>query len=294
MVAIETEKSKVRPLTLVNKLAYGFGDVAGAVFAALYGFFMSAFLLDVAGLRPGQVGLILGASVIVDAFTDPFIGSLSDRTHTRWGTKRPWLLFGAVPLGVAFFLHWLVPPLEGVMLFAYYLVVANLLRLAFTAVNIPYTALIPSMTRDYDLRTQLNTFRFMFSIGGSIVAILLHPVLVDMGGNAITGNALSAGVWAVVIIIATLSCFAGTFELPSDTPQNAESLNFFQRLRIVAQNRPYLIVTGIYLLSWLSLQIVQANLLLYTRYWLVAEDQFQIFVALLQIVAGVFLPIWAW
>ncbi|MEL6528292.1 MAG: MFS transporter, partial [Chloroflexota bacterium] len=163
-----------------------------------------------------------------------------------------------------------------------------------TAVNIPYTALIPSMTRDYDLRTQLNTFRFMFSIGGSIVAILLHPVLVDMGGNAITGNALSAGVWAVVIIIATLSCFAGTFELPSDTPQNAESLNFFQRLRIVAQNRPYLIVTGIYLLSWLSLQIVQANLLLYTRYWLVAEDQFQIFVALLQIVAGVFLPIWAW
>lgn len=294
MAVMAGEKRKDRPLKLINKLAFGFGDVAGAVYSALYGFFMSAFLLDVAGLRPAQVGIILGASVIIDAFTDPLIGSLSDRTNSRWGRKRPWLLFGAIPLGIAFFLHWLVPPLSGGWLFAYYFVVSNLLRIAFTAVNIPYTALTPEMTRDYDERTQLNTFRFMFSIAGSIVAVVLHPIIVSMGGDAIIGHMFSAGIWMVVIIIATLACFAGTFELPSTQPLNPKSYSFVERLKIVASNRPYLMVTGIYLLSWLTLQFIQANLLLYTRYWLLAEDQFTIFVALIQIVAAVFLPIWAW
>ncbi len=292
MAAVGVEKSKDRELKLINKLAFGFGDVAGAVYAALYGFFMSAFLLDVAGLRPGAVGLILGSSVIIDAFTDPFIGSLSDRTKSRWGRKRPWLLFGAIPLGIAFFLHWLVPPLEGAMLVGYYFVVSNLLRLAFTAVNIPYTALTPEMTRDFDERTQLNTYRFMFSIVGSIIAVVLHPILVDLGGGGLAGYAMSAGIWMVVIIIATLGCFAGTFELPATQPINPKSYNFIQRLQIVFSNKPYLMVTGIYLLSWLTLQFIQANLLLYTRYWLDAEDQFTIFVALIQIVAAIFLPIW--
>lgn len=294
MAVITGEKHKDRPLKLVNKLAFGFGDVAGAVYAALYGFFMSAFLLDVAGLRPGAVGLILGTSVIIDAFTDPFIGSLSDRTRSRWGSKRPWLLFGAVPLGIAFFLHWLVPPLTGGLLVAYYFVVSNLLRIAFTAVNIPYTALTPEMTRDYDERTQLNTFRFMFSIVGSIVAVVLHPIIVSMGGDEIMGHVFSAGIWAVVMIVATITCFAGTFELPSTERINPKAYNFRQRLQIVFSNRPYLMVTGIYLLSWLTLQFIQANLLLYTRYWLLAEDQFTIFVALIQIVAAIFLPIWGW
>ncbi|MGJ3237724.1 MAG: MFS transporter [Anaerolineae bacterium] len=293
MVALTNEKPQPeRELKLINKLAFGFGDVAGAVYAALYGFFMSAFLLDVAGLRPGAVGLILGSSVIIDAFTDPLIGSLSDRTRTRWGYKRPWLLFGAVPLGMAFFLHWLVPPLDGWLLIGYYFIVSNLLRLAFTAVNIPYTALTPQMTRDFDLRTQLNTFRFMFSIGGSILAVVLHPMLVSLGSDELIGHALSAGVWMVLIIVATLSCFAGTFELPTAHVPNPRHYNFVQRLQIVFNNRPYLIVTGIYLLSWLTLQFIQANLLLYTRYWLDAEDQFTVFVALIQIVAAVFLPIW--
>lgn len=292
MVAVAGEKSKDRELKLVNKLAFGFGDVAGAVYAALYGFFMLAFLLDVAGLSPATAGIIIGASVIVDAFTDPIIGSLSDKTRSRWGSKRPWLLFGAIPLGIAFFLHWLVPPLDGWMLFGYYFLVSNLLRIAFTAVNIPYTALTPAMTRDFDLRTQLNTYRFMFSISGSIIAIVLHPILVDMMGNDIAGHAFSAGIWMVLIIIATLTCFAGTFELPTTEPVNPKSYSLLERLKIVFSNKPYLMVTGIYLLSWLTLQFIQANLLLYTRYWLDAEDQFTIFVALIQIVAAVFLPIW--
>ena len=169
----------------------------------------------------------------------------------KWGRKRPWLLFGAVPLGIAFFLHWLVPPLSGFWLVAYYFVVSNLLRVAFTAVNIPYTALTPEMTRDYDERTQLNTFRFMFSIVGSIVAVVLHPVIVGMAGDALTGHMFSAGIWMVVIIVATLACFAGTFELPPTQAVNPKSYSFIQRLQIVA-SKPSLFDGNRHLLTQLA------------------------------------------
>jgi len=287
-----TTTDTTRKLTLKNKLAYGVGDISGTIFAALYGFFMQAFLLDVAGLNPAAAGAIFAIAQIWDAVTDPLIGSLSDRTRTRWGRKRPWLLFGAIPLAIAFFLHWLVPPLTGTALILYYLFVALLLRTTFTIVNVPYTAMTPQMTRDYDERTQLNTFRFMFSILGGMVAVITHPIFVGLGDGQIAGHALSAGIFAVIIVVTVWMCFAGTYELPYPDDDNKKQLPFVQRLRIVLANRPYLIVTGIYLLSWLTLQFIQVNLLLYARYWLNAEDQFTIFVAILQGTAALFLPIW--
>ena len=293
MASLAQEKPKERKLELINKLAYGAGDLSGAIFAGVYGFFMLAFLLDVAGLSPGYAGLIFAIAQIWDALTDPLVGTLSDRTRTRWGKKRPWLLFGAVPFGIAFFLHWLVPPLAGVPLFLYYLVVALFLRTAFTSVNVPYAALTPELSRDYDERTQLNTFRFFFSIVGSMTAIILHPIIVGLGSDQFIGHAMSAGIWMVVIIVTIWMCFAGTYELSADEPvKKTGEKSFAQRIQIVLKNRPYLIVTGLYLLSWLTLQFIQANLLLYTRYWLIAEDQFTYFVAIIQGTAAIFLPIW--
>jgi GPH family glycoside/pentoside/hexuronide:cation symporter len=293
MASFAQEKPKARELKLINKLAYGTGDLSGAIFAGVYGFFMLAFLLDVAGLRPSSAGLIFAIAQIWDAITDPMVGTLSDRTRTRWGKKRPWLLLGALPFGIAFFLHWLVPPLGEGALFFYYLIVALFLRTAFTAVNVPYAALTPELTRDYDQRTQLNTFRFFFSIVGSMTAIILHPIIVSMGSDQIVGHAMSAGVWMVVITVSVWMCFAGTYELSADEPvQKMGEKSFAQRIQIVLKNRPYLIVTGLYLLSWLTLQFIQANLLLYTRYWLLAEGQFTYFVAIIQGTAALFLPVW--
>lgn len=283
--------SEVR-LPLATRLAFGFGDTAGAVFAVLYGFFMQAFLLDVAGLAPVAVGAIFAISQIWDAILDPVVGGLSDQTRSRWGRRRPWLLFGALPFGLAFFLHWLVPPLAGAGLFAYYLIVGLLLRTGFTAVNVPYTALTPDLAPDYDGRTQLTFYRFTFSILGGLVAVVLHPVLVGLGGNVYTGHALSAGIWMLVIVAATWTCFAGTREAPPPA-RRAAPLPAARRLALIVGNRPYLMVTAIYLLSWLALQFVQVNLLLYARYWLGAEAQFTGFVAVLQITAAGFLGVWA-
>src|SRR5512136_817638 len=188
---------KLSPLT---KLAFGVGDLGPAIVAAINGFFLNAFLLDVAGLRPAVAGTIFLVVKIWDAVNDPIMGALTDRTRTRWGRRRPWLLFAAIPFGVFFFLQWIVPPLDDFGKFWYYLLVALLLDMAYTAVNVPYAALTPELTHDYDERTSLSSYRFSFSILGGVLAAFLHTIIVGAvasarGGNIFLGYRVIAAIW---------------------------------------------------------------------------------------------------
>jgi glycoside/pentoside/hexuronide:cation symporter, GPH family len=231
------------------------------------GFFLNAFLLDIAGIRPGAAGIIFLIVKIWDSVNDPIIGRLTDRTNTRWGRRRPWLLFGAIPFGLAWFLQWLVPDLSASGLFWYYLVVALLLDTGFTAVNVPYTALTPELTQDYDERTSLNSYRFSFSILGGLAALAVHSVLVDSfdqrdarvrpqrrrhGGRHCPQQPDHL-------------CLHGRSYFKE--AKEEEDPGFVEGVKIALSNRPFLYVVTIYLLSWLCIQFVQANMLLYVRYW---------------------------
>ncbi|HEY9835758.1 MAG TPA: MFS transporter, partial [Vampirovibrionales bacterium] len=149
----------------------------------LISFTLLIFLTEVAGLDPGLAGTVLMIGKVWDAINDPVIGMLSDRTRSRWGRRRSWMLFGSLPFGLSFFLYWLVPhfsadpDLNKSLLFGYYILVSIFFHAAYTAVNLPYTALTPELTEDYNERTSLNSFRFAFSIGGSILALILGVVL---------------------------------------------------------------------------------------------------------------------
>lgn len=279
-------------LPIKTKLAFGVGDLGAAIVASVQGFFLNAFLLDVAGMRPAAAGAIFLIVKIWDSVNDPVIGALTDRTNTRWGRRRPWLLFGAIPFGLAFFLHWLVPDVGDVGKFIYYLVVALLLDTAFTAVNVPYTALTPELSEDYDERTSLNAYRFSFSILGAMVAAFLHGIIVAGFDNPKTGNAIAAAIWAFFITSSALITFAYTRE-SHFRQESAEGPGFMDGLRIVFRNRAFLFVTTIYLLTWLCIQFVQANLLLYARYWLGAEEQFPFIILAIQVTAFIFLLVWA-
>ena len=179
-----SEKSVDREkLNFTTKLAYGSGDMGPAITANVLAFFLLYFFTNVAGLPAGLAGSILAIGKIGDAINDPIAGILSDRTRTKWGRRIPWMLFGAIPFGIFFFLQWLVPNFSedpGVnnwCLFAYYILIATLFNLAYTAVNLPYTALTPELTQDYNERTSLNSFRFAFSIGGSILSLVLAQII---------------------------------------------------------------------------------------------------------------------
>ncbi len=278
-------------LSTLTKLAYGAGDTSAAIVAAVNGFFLNAFLLDVVGLRPAAAGTIFLLVKIWDAVNDPLVGMLTDRTKTRWGRRRPWLLWGAIPLGLAFFLHWIVPPLGDAGKFWYYLLVGILLDTAFTAVNVPYAALTPELTHDYDERTSLSSYRFSFSILGGVSAAFLHTVIVGAFDSPFTGNAVSAAILSFFIIVPNFITFAFTREVhfQEDRP---EGPGFFAGLRLAFSNRAFVLVTLIYLLSWLSIQFVQTNFFLYVKYWMDAEDLFGMLIMAVQLSAFVFVLIW--
>lgn len=176
----QTPREKLYSTT---KLAFGAGDVGPALTANILVFFLLPFLTNVAGLSPSLAGSVLFVGKISDAINDPIIGILSDRTSTRWGRRIPWIVFSIIPFGLVFFLQWLVPSFtsnsttNSIFLFIYYVFIGVLFNIFYTAVNLPYQALTPELTRDYNERTSLNSYRFGFSIGASIFSLILAQIV---------------------------------------------------------------------------------------------------------------------
>ena len=287
----ETARDK---LPLTTKLAYGAGDLGPAIVAGVNGFFIFDFLINVAGLRPAAAGSVFLVAKIWDAVNDPVVGWLTDKTVTRWGRRRPWLLFAAIPFGLAFFLHWIVPPLSEGAKFWYYLVVGLLLDTAITAVNVPYVSLTPELTHDYDERTSLTSVRMSFSILGSVLAVFFHTQIVSAFDDPYTGNAVSAGVWAFFLITPCFITFFGTREPEhTATPAASEGPGFLDGLWIAFSNRAFILVTVIYMLSWLTIQFVQNNLFIYVKDWVKMDTRVFGFVLLaLQFSGFVWVLIW--
>lgn len=175
-----TQSLSAEKLHFTTKLAYGAGDFGPAITANILVFYLLFFLTDVAGIPPALAGSVLMIGKIFDAINDPIIGLLSDRTRSRWGRRLPWILAGMVPFAVLNWAQWLIPHFSDDRLtnqwglFAYYVAIAMGFNLCYTIVNLPYTALTPELTQNYNERTRLNSFRFAFSIGGSILSLLLY------------------------------------------------------------------------------------------------------------------------
>jgi GPH family glycoside/pentoside/hexuronide:cation symporter len=257
-------------LTLKTKLSYGAGDLGTAITANLIAFFILIFYTDTAGLSPAIAGSILFLGKLWDAINDPIIGYFSDKTRTRWGRRRPWILFGAIPFGVSYALLWWIPfPDDKTALAIYYFVTAILFNTFYTVVNLPYSALTPELTDDYDERTSLNNYRFAFSIGGSILSAVLQVRIVQaFGRDGVTGNLVAGIFWAIVAIVPLFICFWGTSEKKLPTTTENETLPYWQQVKIAFSNIPFLHIIGIYICSWLALQATATVIPYYVTYWI--------------------------
>jgi len=296
-------------LNLKTKLAYGAGDMGTAITVNILGWFLSFFLTNVAGLSAGMASNIRLVSGVWDAGIDPIVGVLSDRTRSRWGRRHPWMLFGTIPLGIFFFLQWLVPRFgaSGSVgqqwgLFWYYVLVSICFNTSFTAVNLPYTALTPELTTDYNERTSLNSFRFAFSISGSILSLILAQVIFS-GFNNDSGKQylVLGGICAVIAVLPVYWCVWGTrdrvatIDKQRHDAENSEPISFWKQIQIVFSNRPFLFVTGIYLFSWLAVQISQNIILYYVVSWMGLPKSVSAQVALaIQGTALVMLFVWSY
>jgi len=284
---------KSEKLSLSTKMAYGAGDFGTSLTANILIFFLLPFFTDVAGLRPSVAGVILAVSKIWDAVNDPVVGVLSDRTRTKWGRRRPWMLFSAIPFGLSFLAQWWVPfPNNETALIIYYVAIAILFNTFYTCVNLPYTALTPELTQDYNERTSLNSFRFAFSIVASIISGVGHLAIVKIFPDQATGYFVAGLIWSVLSVLPIFWCVWGTREKYRRDELIAE-IPFWTQLRIAFTNRPYLYVIGIYICSWLAFQNTATILPYYVTYWMKKPDLVGLTILAVQGTALIMLFVWA-
>ncbi|MGF1495695.1 MAG: MFS transporter [Elainellaceae cyanobacterium] len=273
-------------LSFWTKLSYGIGTIGTSLTGSILAFFFMFFLTDVAGVPAAWAGSILMIGQISDAVSDPIIGMWSDRTKSRWGRRYPWILAGAVPFGLSFFLLWLIPSSNVGLLFIYYVVIGILFKTAFTAVYLPYVSLTPELTQGYHERTSLNSFRFTFSIGSSILALALVGVIFDLVDDLSTRYVMVGIVGALLCVVPLYICVWGTRRrvLASErrhaqTPRPAP-LPLVEQVRIAFSNRPFLLVMGIYLCSWLAAQMTAVVMQYFVVSWMNLSAQIFTYFAL--------------
>ncbi|MBE9099706.1 MFS transporter [Vacuolonema iberomarrocanum] len=294
-------------LNFITKLAYGAGDLGPAITANILGVFLLIFFTNVAGLSPGIAGSLLMLGKIWDAFNDPMVGWVSDRTKSKLGRRLPWMLWGAVPFGLFFCLQWVVPQFSTEpsvnqwSLVAYYLAIAVIFNTFYTIVNLPYTALTAEITHDYDERTSLNSFRFAFSIGGSILSLIIALAIFQFGPTEARSQYFLLGLLcAILSVVPLFLCVWGTkrrvIEMERDRlakPQ-APPLRFREQIRIAFRNRAFLYVIGIYLCSWLAVQNTVTIIPYFVQDWMGGSQQdFTLVVIAVQVTGLAMLFVWS-
>jgi glycoside/pentoside/hexuronide:cation symporter, GPH family len=238
-------------LTLKEKFGYGLGDMASnIVYQAVINVLMY-FYTDVYGIEAAAAGTLMIVVRLFDAITDPIMGAVADRTRTRWGRYRPWMLWFAVPYGMVAVAAFITPDVSTGTKLVYAYISYALLMTAYTAVNIPYSALAGVMTSDKDERSGLQSWRFgMAMVGGFLVTVSIWPLSRILGGggkpeNLQLGFPFAVALLAVVGVIALFGCFAWTRErtYPDEQIQkeSARRTNVFEDLGAMFRNSQWLI-----------------------------------------------------
>jgi glycoside/pentoside/hexuronide:cation symporter, GPH family len=277
-----------------TKLIYGFGDTGFSLTTTIIAAYFAFFLTDAVGIAAGTAAIAIFIGRTWDYVNDPIIGHISDRTRTRWGRRRPFLLFGALPFALAFCLMWYRPPIESqVWLAAYYGLAYALFDSAATFVYMPFYALTPELTSNYDERTTLTTYRMFFSILGSLIAFTVPLMIVGAFQAQNASRILAMGAFfGLISAIPLLLVFFGTRERQEYSDLKQPELK--ESLRAAVKNRPFIFGMVIFLLTWVSVDILQAMLLYFIKYVVQRESQSTEIMAVIFVTAMIVLPFWEW
>ena len=207
-------ESATAPLSFTEKLGYGLGDMASNFYMGFFGLFLLYYYTDVFGISPAAAATMLLLTKIVDAISDPAMGLIADRTESRWGRYRPYLLWAAVPYALLGYLLFLGPDLSdtGKLIWAY--VTYTLVMLAYTAINVPYSALLAVISSVAEERTKATQFRFVSASLGTLAVGAFATPLVRWfgGGDEVLGFRLTIILFAVLSVVIFWFTFATTRE----------------------------------------------------------------------------------
>lgn len=281
---MENRQNETGKVPFLSKLAYGFGDV-GCNFSWMFvGNFLMIFYTDVCGIPMAAVSLLMLISRVWDAVNDPVIGALSDRTKTRWGRYRPWLLIGAPLTAIVLVLtFWAHPGWSDAGKTVYMYITYCVLVLGYTCVNIPYGTLCGAMTQNMEERAQINTSRSVCAmIAINIINMVTLPLISLLGGeNQARGYLLVTVLYGGIFTACHWFCFAKTKEVV--TPPAREKLPLLVQLKAAAQNQPYLIALAGQFLFGITLYGRNADLLYYFKYVEGDESLFTLYSMILMV-----------
>ena len=264
-------------IRLSEKIGYGLGDMSSSMFWKLFGAYLMIFYTDVFGISAAVVGTMFAVTRVWDSFFDPVVGAVADRTSSRWGRFRPYLLFLAVPFGVIGILTFLTPPFGQTGKIVYAFITYALMMMVYSAINVPYASLLGVMSPDPADRNTLATYRMTFAYLGSFALLLFMPLVNAFGGGDSGGPMLgwltapqagwlmAAGVIAVVCVLLFLGCFALTKERVRPVRQGKTSLK--TDLRDLLHNRPWWILLGAGVASLVFNSIRDGATIYYFKYY---------------------------
>jgi GPH family glycoside/pentoside/hexuronide:cation symporter len=286
----------MKKLSFSTKLTYGIGDIASNFFIVTTGMFLLYFLIEIVGVDPTLAGIMLLFPKLWDVVSDPIMGGISDVTKTRFGRRRPYLLFGAIPFGLTFFIIFVAPHYKTD--FANALHVALLFALgctAFTVINVPYSSMVAEMSDDYNERMSITSFRMIFSSVGVLLAGGLAMPLVELGGGGVVNEAgfrFMGLVFGVIIVITCLVCFWGTRKAPS-LPPKEKMPPIGEQIKIALRNFPFLMLMSSYFFQALAAGILMAGFIFYVKYAMeLPETAMEIVFPIFLVTAIIFIPVW--
>ena len=256
-----------------EKIGYGFGDMASSMIWKLFGSYLMIFYTDVFGMPAAVVGTMFLITRVWDSAFDPIIGIIADRTQSRWGKFRPYLLYLAIPFAVIGVLTFTTPDFSdgGKVIYAYF--TYSLMMMVYSAINVPYASLLGVMSPESKDRNMLSTYRMTFAYIGSFIALLLFMPMVNrfsMGHDEQHGWMMSVIVIAVLCALLFYGCFAWTTERVKPIKKQQNSLK--SDLQDLLHNRPWWILLGAGVAALVFNSIRDGATVYYFKYYVVEEE----------------------
>ncbi|MBO5325577.1 MAG: MFS transporter [Lachnospiraceae bacterium] len=268
-----------------NKIGYGSGDVAGNVVYAFLTSFVMIYLTDTVGLNPGIVGTLIAVSKLLDGVTDVFFGTMIDRTKTKMGKARPWMLWGYIGCAITLVAIFAVPVNVGEFAqYAWFFIAYSLLNAVFyTANNIAYSALTALITKNSKERVQMGSYRFIFAFSTSLLIQTITIGFVDLMGGGAEGWRWVAIIYAIIgLVVNTISALSvkelSEEELKEEREKETQDdkLSLFQTAKLLFTNKYYVMICGVYILQQIYSAMISVGIY-YMIYILKNENLYGVF-----------------
>jgi GPH family glycoside/pentoside/hexuronide:cation symporter len=280
-------------LSTRTKIFYGIGDLGNAVVNSAIQFFLMKFYTDGALILPALAGNALLIGKIWDAINDPLFGWITDRTHSRFGKRRVFMLFGAIPLAISIALLWFVPTTSQIWTFVWIAATFILFDTVWTLTNVPYYALTSELTDDYDERSSLTTYRMVMAVPAYLVGAALTPAIVGLFALQRTGYAWIGIAYGILAGTALLISAAGFRERKRPAVTTAEP-SPLKSLQVALKNKPFVRLCLIYFTLNISFAFCKILMAYFVEYQLQMKAQISLAMGLMLICVTIALPFWQW